>query len=90
MFTKNEIEKIIEHASESIACLWDVYNAIEHDSAMSKSDKVEMRSILHQEAKIAGDVCRKAKSMLERIEFALLNARPAMIAVATVTIERRS
>lgn len=82
MFTKNELTKIIEYASDSIACLWRVNNAIEFDGAISKTDREEKLSMVRQEAKIAADVCRKSKSMLERIEFSLPNARPAMIAVA--------
>ena len=83
MFTKNELMKIMEYASDTANAAIACGSKMAQTSYRHRDGSVatiEQIDDAFAEGRFAGAIYRKAAQKLERIEFSLPNARPAMIA----------
>lgn len=85
LFTKNELTKIMEYASETASAAIACGREMAQTSYRHRDGSAPTIGQIDEafaEGRLAGEIYKKAARKLERIEFALPNARPAMIAVA--------
>ena len=71
MFTSDELKKIMEYASDVTTSAMKLHHAVlKSDGAGCPVPKDEYLSEILSEASLAVEVYRKAKNLLERMEFA--------------------